>query len=200
MVPCVGIDVVENRLCPVLPIFRNQRLHQQPRGRGGLHIGHRQETGIDRIGQILQAGGHGQIIFLQNLCIDNNGALLGGNGRGIVRDLLQGIHREGQGDKHCVLLLGTLEIEGAHGDQVRLQVGPFGQELPPQFRGAKGLEDILARIAAGVQGVGHGGNRLFVGVGVNDNLLRRGTAFRGLLLAAAAQQGHSHGQGQTQRQ
>lgn len=70
----------------------------------------------------------------------------------------------------------------------------------PQFRGAKGLEDILARIAAGVQGVGHGGNRLFVGVGVNDNLLRRGTAFRGLLLAAAAQQGHSHGQGQTQRQ
>ena len=148
VVPCVGIDVVENRLCPVLPIFRNQRLHQQPRGRGGLNIGHRQETGIDRIGQILQAGGHGQIIFLQNLCIDNNGALLGGNGRGIVRDLLQGIIRVGAEVRAGDILVGKVTPKGETEltAEERLLRAIFGEK-------AREVRDTSLKVPHGAYGI-----------------------------------------------
>ena len=51
----------------VLPVGIYQSLDQQPDSGGGLDVGDRHLTGIDRIGQVLQTGGSGQPLGLHQL-------------------------------------------------------------------------------------------------------------------------------------
>ena len=209
MVAGVDIDVVEDVLGLFLAVLRHQSLHQQPGGGGGLHVGDGHKAGIGGVSQVLQAGGHGEVVLGQHLGVHDDGPLLGGDGGGVVGDLLQGVHGKGQGEEHGVLVLGALEVEGAHGDHVGLQVGALSQELAPQLGGAEGLEHVLPLVAVAVQGVLHGGDGFLVGVGIDDHLLCGGVAAvpgaagvgGGVVGAAAAsQKGCGHGQGQAQSQ
>ena len=190
----VVIDGGQSLLGPVLTVGVHQSLDQQPGGGGGLDVGDGHLSGVHRIGQVLQAGGGGQVLRGHQLGVQDDGSLLGGDGGGVVGHLLQGVHLKVQGQEHIVLLLGALEVEGAHGHQVGLQVGALGQQLAPQLGGAVGLHDILALIAARVQGVLHGGDGLLVGVGVDDDLVISGAG----AAAAAGQEGQGQGQGGAQ--
>ena len=203
MVAGVLIDAGEHFLRALISILRDQRLDEQPRSGGGLNVGHSHLTGIDGIGQILQAGGHGQALGLHELGVDNDGALLRGDGSGVVGHFLQGVHIKGQGQEHLVLILGALEVEGAHGDQIGLQIFALRHQLSAQLGGAKGLDDVLVLIAIGIQGVGHRGDGLIVGVGVEDHLLLLGCGVAAAGIAAracaaggaAAQKGCRHAEG-----
>ena len=120
MVTSVDIDVVEDVLGLFLAVLRHQSLHQQPGGGGGLHVGDGHKAGIGGVSQVLQAGGHGEVVLGQHLGVHDDGALLGGDGGGVVGNLSEGIHFKVQRQEHAVLLLGALEIEGAHGHEIRL--------------------------------------------------------------------------------
>ena len=170
VIPCIFVDSGQHLFGPFLPVSADQRLNQQPGGGRTFDVGHRHQPRVRRVRQIADAGGHGQIVLLQNLGIDQDRPLLGGDGRVKCRVLRQGFRLKRQILKHMVGLLGAVQIKGTHGHHVRLNIGALCQQLSAQLRGSEGLKDVFPLIAASVQSALHGLDGLVVRVGVDHHL------------------------------
>ena len=69
-----------------------------------------------------------------------------------------------------VLVLGAFQVKGAHGDHVRLYVGPLCQQLAAKLRGPKGLEQVFSFKSIAVQGMFHGFYGLIIPIGIDYHL------------------------------